>query len=125
MTIDSASVQPASAKRSRRQWAAACETRLRKGARFDDLVHEIVQDGSQQPEAQAIVDTGLRAVNRRAGRVVGCSALLLLGGIVVTIATYSTAVSSGSGGTYYVWWGAMLFGAVGIIYGLTTFARRK
>lgn len=42
------------------------------------------------------------------------------GGGVLTLATYSAAASSESGGTYYVFWGAMIYGAIRLIQALVS-----
>ena len=47
--------------------------------------------------------------------------LWCVGGIVVTVVSYSMATSSSSGGTYFVAWGAVLFGGWQIIKGLYKF----
>lgn len=44
-------------------------------------------------------------------------ALWCIGGIMVTTATYSSAVAHG-GGTYFVAWGAILFGAIQFLQGV-------
>jgi DNA-directed RNA polymerase subunit RPC12/RpoP len=44
--------------------------------------------------------------------------LWMVGGIVVTAATYSAASSSAGGGTYIVAWGAILFGFIDFMRGL-------
>ncbi|HTX89994.1 MAG TPA: SH3 domain-containing protein [Anaerolineales bacterium] len=43
-------------------------------------------------------------------------ALWFIGGIIVTVGTYSAAAASG-GGTYFVTWGAIIFGAIQFIQG--------
>jgi hypothetical protein len=48
-------------------------------------------------------------------------ALWCIGGTVVTVATYNLATSSASGGTYFVAWGAILFGGIQFIKGLFQF----
>jgi len=47
--------------------------------------------------------------------------LWCVGGIVVTVVSYSIASSSSSGGTYFVAWGAVLFGGWQMIKGLYKF----
>jgi hypothetical protein len=46
-------------------------------------------------------------------------ALWFFGGIVVTVVTYSAA--SSGGGTYFITWGAILFGGIQLIQGLIQF----
>lgn len=48
-------------------------------------------------------------------------ALWCVGGTVVTVVTYDMASSSPSGGTYFVAWGAILFGGVQFLKGLYQF----
>lgn len=48
---------------------------------------------------------------------IGCGIVLLLGGGIMTLVTY---LSAEPGGTYFVFWGAMVFGALAIIGGLMT-----
>ena len=47
-------------------------------------------------------------------------ALWCIGGIVLTVVTYSAATSSG-GGTYFVFWGAVIFGGIQFVQGLIQF----
>ncbi|MCX6830010.1 MAG: hypothetical protein NT002_12135 [candidate division Zixibacteria bacterium] len=49
-------------------------------------------------------------------------ALWCIGGIIVTVATYQAAVSRG-GGTYFITWGAILFGAIQFFRGLIQASR--
>jgi hypothetical protein len=46
-------------------------------------------------------------------------ALWCIGGIFVTVITYLSAASSPTGGTYFVAWGAIIFGAVRFFQGLS------
>lgn len=48
-------------------------------------------------------------------------ALWCIGGIVVTVGSYSLASSSSSGGSYFIAWGAVLFGAIQFLKGLYKF----
>ncbi len=44
-------------------------------------------------------------------------------GVIITVATYSAA--SRSGGTYFVWWGAVVFGIYDFIRGLAGWLKNK
>ncbi len=47
--------------------------------------------------------------------------LWLVGGILVTAVTYSMAASSSTGGTYFVAWGAIIFGGIQFVKGLISY----
>jgi hypothetical protein len=44
-------------------------------------------------------------------------------GFIVTVVTYSNA--SEGGGTYFIWWGPMLFGIIYFIWGIVQYTRRR
>ena len=56
-------------------------------------------------------------VRKRAMKQVAVGAAIFLVGLVITVATYSNASSSG-GGTYFVAWGPMILGIIWVIRGL-------
>jgi hypothetical protein len=56
-------------------------------------------------------------VRKRAMKQVAVGAAIFLVGLVITVATYSNASSSG-GGTYFVAWGPMILGVIWVIRGL-------
>ena len=56
-------------------------------------------------------------VRKRAMKQVAVGAVIFLVGLVITVATYSNASSSG-GGTYFVAWGPMILGVIWVIRGL-------
>ena len=111
-------VVPVPAKRSRRQWAAACESRLKHGERYHALLQQIAEDGYSPSEAEAILDEAVRTLNRRAGAILGCSTILLVAGLVVTVASLGSSEG-------YIWFGAIICGGIGVIYGLCAFVRRR
>jgi hypothetical protein len=57
---------------------------------------------------------------RAAERRMLSGALWCVGGILVTLITYFSAASSPSGGTYFVAWGAIVFGGLRFFQGLTS-----
>lgn len=59
------------------------------------------------------------------GKLLGCSTLLLLGGILFTCSTYSTARTSGSEVPYYIWIGGVVCGLIGIVYSLVRMSRLR
>jgi hypothetical protein len=69
---------------------------------------------------------GLAAVARKRGmRQVITGSVLFVIGLVITIATYSSASSSPTGGTYFVAWGPMIFGIIAIIRGVLAMTRAQ
>lgn len=105
-------------KRSKRQWLATSEARLKKGESYEALIKEIVDSGYAEHDAQRIIDEAIRRVNKRAGRVLGCSALLLIAGLAVTLLSLNTGVGA-------IWWGAIVCGLVGVFYGLLAPVKRR
>jgi hypothetical protein len=70
---------------------------------------EFVQQGLDPALARAILDEAVeKARSRATGLLVGGIAVAGLG-LIVSIATYSEAMSSG--GTYFIWYGPVIAGA--------------
>jgi len=61
-------------------------------------------------------------VRKRAMKQVAVGAVIFLVGLVITVATYSNASSSG-GGTYFVAWGPMILGIIWVIRGLVAVSK--
>jgi hypothetical protein len=69
--------------------------------------------------------TIMREAYRKAGmKAAGIGAAWCVGGILFTAITYSIASGGRGGGTYFVAWGAVLFGAVQAIRGLIVAGRQ-
>ena len=62
---------------------------------------------------------------KRAMRQIMIGLAMLVIGLVVTVATYSHASSSSTGGTYIVAWGPIVFGALGAVRGFLLLARSR
>jgi hypothetical protein len=58
-------------------------------------------------------------------RQIVIGAVLFLIGLIITVATYSSASSSRTGGTYFVAYGPMIFGIIGIIRGAIAVAQAQ
>ena len=102
---------------------------LAEGGSRSTIVAGLVQDGWPEDVADQFVDKTQLAVNaymqspevkaERRGKYakhILFGALWGIGGAVVTLATYSAAEP---GGTYVITWGAMGFGALEFLYGLS------
>ncbi len=63
------------------------------------------------------VDYGAQARKEAARKNILIGSLLLVGGLVLTVVTYSAA--SSGGGTYVLAWGPIIFGGIRLIRGLT------
>ena len=83
----------------------------------DKLVQAGLGPGEAAAQAQNIVYQRAQTKKKKAASNVTWGALLCVGGLVVTIGTLSAA--SSGGGTYVVWWGAILWGAVLFLSGLS------
>lgn len=93
---------------------------MKKGESDQEIKGMLVEKGLNQEAAAAVV-ANLRKIRSEAIRKAGrknmlYGALWCIGGIVVTAATYSAA---SDGGTYVIAWGAILFGAIQFIRGLS------
>lgn len=92
-----------------------------KGATPQQVQARLIEQGLDT-ETAGIVVSNLVAARSDAIRGAGnknmlYGALWCVGGLVVTVWTYSAAASSG-GGTYVVAWGAILFGAIQFFRGV-------
>ena len=68
----------------------------------------------------------LAGVARNRGmRQIGIGAAIFAVGLVITIATYASASSSATGGTYFVAYGPMIVGAITVVRGFIALARSR
>ena len=104
--------------RSRRQWVVFCKGRLSDGVSPTTLIDQMVADDYPADDARQILDEAARAQNRRARGVLGCSTILLIAGLAVTLPTLEAGVG-------IIWWGAILTGGIGVVYGLCCFVKRS
>jgi hypothetical protein len=116
--------------------AAPVVRRMNKGQRFDLM--EVVQgEGKDWVRIRDLAGSGgfvrgnvrirdlsapVASARPDASRDMLVGALWCIGGIVVTAVTYSAA--SNGGGTYFVAWGAILFGGLQFLRGAVNAARR-
>ncbi len=81
-----------------------------------EQVSKIVSDN--QPSLEATVETRHKMTQEEAGGELWKGLLWLIGGIVVTVGTYSAAAP---GETYFVAWGAILFGGIQFLKGASNY----
>jgi len=68
----------------------------------------------------------LATIARKRGmRQIVIGAVIFVIGLVITVATYSSASSSPTGGTYVVAYGPMILGVVYVIRGILVIARAQ
>ena len=72
-----------------------------------------------QSRSMRVVPTerDLEAMKSRARRKMVIGVLFMVGGALVTFITYSMAANSPTGGTYFVFWGAIIFGFFDLVVG--------
>ena len=104
--------------RTTRQWQAYAELALSKGASKDAALSDMLNAGCPDGVAREVIEYALDIQRRSANRLLGCSVAFMLAGILVTAFTYAAATSSAGGGTYFIWWGPVVCGALGAIVGL-------
>jgi hypothetical protein len=94
---------------------------INQGKSRSQIETELKSTGLSQESVSGIVNHvfGLRKKANRdaASKNLVLGALWCVGGAVVTIVTYQIATESG-GGTYFVAWGAVLFGGIQFLRGL-------
>ena len=95
------------------RWISVTDLLTAVPPQLSDDAAVTVQSGTVPPPAESR-ETKLAAAQKN--MLVG--GLWCIGGIVVTAMTYQAAVSSPSGGTYFVAWGAILFGGIQFLKGL-------
>jgi hypothetical protein len=108
--------QPPAARRTLRQWQACAEQLLSQGHSRDTALTNILRDGCPPEQAHTILSAAYAAQHARANKVLGCSAAVALAGLMATVIGF--AIAADSGGTFFIWWGAMLVGGIGVLAGL-------
>ena len=104
------------ARRSPRQWAVYLEHSVQQGRPAEQLLAEMTARGIPLLEAQTLLSGAMQSRSNRTGKILGCSALLFFGGLLFTLATFHTA--SQSGGSWIAFVGAIVCGAIGLVYGV-------
>ena len=101
---------------------------LQRGESSASAEKALLEKGLDQASASAVVQAVqnfnaafAKAVKSAGGRNALFGALWCVGGTVVTVATYEAARG---GGTYFVAWGAIVFGAIQMLRGLFMLGRR-
>jgi hypothetical protein len=99
---------------------------LSQGKRQDEIIQDLIGQGWTQEQATQTVHQ--IDVLFREARIGAYKKKMLyglfwaLGGIVVTVWTYSAA---SSGGTYFVAWGAILWGCIDIVRGFVGYCKYR
>ena len=85
-----------------------------------DVIQELVKNGCRQDNAEAIVTEASYLLAKKAKRTkiqyFAFGLLFAIGGLVITIWSYINATAHG--GTYYITWGAIVFGGYLLYKGL-------
>ncbi len=104
--------------RSPRQWEAYAHTAIKRGVASSEVANEMVAAGMPTHEALAIAQKLLTQERKHAGLVLGVCGLWFLVATGVTISAFGT-------GGGYIWYGGVICGLVGTIYGITKLTRLK
>jgi len=85
-----------------------------------DVIQELVKNGYKQDNAEAIVAEASYLLAKKTKRTkiqyIAFGLLFAIGGLVITIWSYIKATAHG--GTYYITWGAIVFGGYLLYKGL-------
>ena len=99
---------------------AFADAQIRNGAYPREVQSMLVEKGLDHESARTVVSnlTRLRseAIRKEANKNMGYGALWCIGGIVVTVGTYSAASGDGR---FMIAWGAILFGGIQFFRGLS------
>ena len=103
-------------------------SKLNDGKSKKSIIKELVKKGWSEEPATQLVDSversieeykrspeGRRELANKYRRHMIFGLLWVAGGTLATVATYSAA---SEGGTYFIFWGAIVFGAIDFLYGL-------
>ena len=105
-------------KRSKRQWEAQAKVRISRYEAGSSVEADFVKQGLDRETARAIVDEAVRSARSRATTLLVGSTLFAGLGLLVTIASYSEAASSPSGGVYWIWYGPVIAGGIAALIAL-------
>lgn len=105
--------------RSQQQWEAYLAAQMQAGANGHTLVEELVAAGYSPAEAQAMMSRAVRSRQSKLGVTLGCSVLLLLGGL----STFLTPVQTQN--ARWLWIGAVICGIIGIVYAIAQLAKKR
>jgi hypothetical protein len=99
------------------EWSGDVARRLREGQTAEHVIGMLLEEGLAQDEIRAVFDGAakiLRAENAHKDKLYG--AMWLVGGLMVTLVSYSAA---SNGGSYLVATGAIIYGAVRLVRGFS------
>jgi hypothetical protein len=90
------------------------------GRTFADIQADLIEKGIDKESAVAITDDIKKQIQKgavkRGRRNILLGSIFFLGGLIVTIWTFSSALLYG--GSYYIAWGAVLFGGMQLARGI-------
>lgn len=103
---------------SQRQLRAYIERELNAGADSQSVIREITAKGYDPANAQNVVKEVLNSLRNKYWKIFGISGGFGLLGLIVTLSTIESE-------TGYIWYGAILCGLIGVIYGLSKLMKLK
>ena len=108
--------------------AKARESRA-KGATLGEIETGLINEGLDAEMVKQIMEQvpmeEVEPVSESDNREMRHALYWLVGGILITVVTYSMASSSGGGGTYLIAWGPMLVGGIRFFKALASSNRRR
>lgn len=103
------------AQRSLRQWQAYAEKALAEGMSREQLRVSMLEQGCPQETVTAILDEAWNKQHKSVNTLLGCSISMVAFGTLATLIGFAAATNSGD--TYYIFWGCVLCGIIGVIVG--------
>jgi hypothetical protein len=88
-----------------------------------DRLRDAVAINPLSTKQQADIEQAAKTSERRQGaRHMLWGAIAAVVGAIITLGTYANA---DPGGSYFIWWGPMIFGALYFLYGVVEYTRRR
>lgn len=106
-----------------RQWDAYVRRVVRTGSFSADIVKTMVESGWSEGDAYRLVQHHIAKERWKAAGILVGFAILALTALAVTIGSYNAATAHGGGGFYVVWYGGIIGGGVGSLWGLLRLMR--
>lgn len=104
-----------------RQWQAYVSQMIAAGKRREAILRTMLEANWPQQQARTMIQNEVSRIRGKSLVAMVVSASVGLLALAISVGTYQAA--SRAGGTYVIWWGGVLCGAVGFVYGLVKLAR--
>jgi len=106
-----------------RQWEAFVSQKVAGGENHERILHAMLQANWPEVDARALIRRVVWKARRRA--IAFMLGFGLFGLIALSISVTSYEQAHTVGGPYVIWWGGVLCGVVGFLYGLSKLIKTR